>query len=155
MSLYHQELDGLTLHDFQKKTALNLTDRDGALLSGEDMPPMHTFLNRILALRIADQNTVFTAFEALLSGILDRAAAAGQLDRGLEDIKADEVSVISEEVIRTEVATGAKTSLITFEVRTPREILFSDDALQSVWANDPAAISHVVNDKTGKTSVRG
>ena len=42
------------------------------------MPPMNTFLNRLLALRIADQNALFAAFDAILSSILERAAVLGR-----------------------------------------------------------------------------
>ena len=58
------------------------------------MPPMNTFLNRLLALRIADQNSLFAAFDQILSSILERAAASGALDRGMEDIVADDVVIV-------------------------------------------------------------
>ena len=53
---------------------------------------MNTFLNRLLALRIADQNSLFSAFDEILTSILERAAASGALDRGMEDIVADDLS---------------------------------------------------------------
>jgi hypothetical protein len=58
----------------EAKTGLRLTDHEGSLKKAEDMPPMNTFLNRLLALRIADQNALFAAFDQILSSILERAA---------------------------------------------------------------------------------
>ena len=46
---------------------------------------------RLLALRIADQNSLFSAFDEILTSILERAAASGALDRGMEDIVADDL----------------------------------------------------------------
>lgn len=119
----------MTLEDFETKTGLKLRDADGALKPPDDLPPIHTFLNRLLALRIADQNALFADFDAILSGILERAAASGDLDRGLEDIEAQELAVVEEEVIRTDVSTGAETALVTFELKVRREIVNADAAL--------------------------
>jgi hypothetical protein len=87
-------------------------------------PPLQA--NRLLALRIADQNALFADFDRILSGILDRAAASGELDRGLEDIEAEELEVTDQEVIRTDVSTGAETALVTFSLKVRREILVAD-----------------------------
>ncbi len=43
---------------FEDKTGLRLTDHQGNLKASDEMPPMNTFLNRLLALRIADQNAL-------------------------------------------------------------------------------------------------
>ena len=93
---------------------------------------------------------LFQAFEGLLAGILERAAAAGALDRGLEDIDAEEVSVRAEEVVRTDATTGAETKLVSFEVRTRRELASADDALRG---QDPAALSYAVNSKSGRAAL--
>ncbi|MFX4609040.1 hypothetical protein ABTB40_20990, partial [Acinetobacter baumannii] len=78
--------------------------------------------------RIADQNALFADFDAILSGILERAAASGELDRGLEDIEAEALEVIDAETIRTDVATGAETALVTFELKVARDLLPADAA---------------------------
>ena len=109
----------MTLETFMVRTSLKLLDDDGGLKPSDDLPPIHTFLNRLLALRIADQNAVFADFDRILSGILERAAAAGELDRGLEDIEAEELEVTDQEVIRTDVSTGAETALVTFSLKVP------------------------------------
>ena len=62
--LYAGKIDGCSLTDFQDRTGLDLTDQDGSLR--EELPPITQFLNRVLALRIDLQNTLFAAFEQLL-----------------------------------------------------------------------------------------
>ena len=144
------ELASMTLEAFMAKTSLKLLDEDGGLKAPDDLPPIHTFLNRLLALRIEDQNVLFTDFDRILSGILERAATSGDLDRGLEDIEAEGLEVIDQETIRTDVSTGAETALVTFALKVRREILTSDDALAQA-----AEVPHqlVVNEKSGRAAV--
>lgn len=144
------ELASMTLETFMAKTGLKLMDADGGLKPSDDLPQIHTFLNRLLALRIADQNALFTDFDGILSGILERAAASGDLDRGLEDIEAQELAVLDQEVIRTDVSTGAETALVTFSLKVRRDLLSSEDALGR--AQD---ITHqlVVNEKSGRAAI--
>ncbi|KAK0340897.1 hypothetical protein LTR94_028643, partial [Friedmanniomyces endolithicus] len=144
------ELSSMTLEDFETKTGLKLRDADGALKASDDLPPIHTFLNRLLALRIADQNALFADFDTILSGILERASASGELDRGLEDIEAEELAVVEEEVIRTDVSTGAETALVTFELKVRREIVSSDAALNRAGGT---AFRLVVNARSGRAAL--
>ncbi|OYX58031.1 MAG: methylase [Brevundimonas subvibrioides] len=144
------ELESMTLETFMVKTSLKLLDADGGLKPSDDLPPIHTFLNRLLALRIADQNALFADFDRILSGILERAAASGDLDRGLEDIEAEELEVTDQEVIRTDVSTGAETALVTFSLKVRREILCSDDALIRA---EEVAHQLVVNEKSGRAAI--
>ena len=152
-ALYDGTVDGWTLRSFEDKTALSLIDSEGSLRDSDDLPPMHTFLNRLLALRIDDQNTLFAAFDALLQSIVERAAASGQLDHGVEDIVADDFELLGEEVIRTDTVTGAETKLIRFALKTRREITSSQEVLDHVAHLEPEAIELVVNTKSGGAGV--
>lgn len=144
------ELASMTLETFMAKTGLKLLDADGGLKPSDDLPPIHTFLNRLLALRIADQNALFADFDRILSGILERAAASGDLDRGLEDIEAQELDVLDQEVIRTDVSTGAETALVTFSLKVRRELLSAEDALGRA---EDIAHQLVVNEKSGRAAI--
>ena len=73
--LYAGKIEGCSLGDFQDATGLDLVDRDGSLK--EELPPITQFLNRILALRIAMQNTLFVAFEQLLDARIEAAINSG------------------------------------------------------------------------------
>ncbi|MBN9464877.1 strawberry notch-like NTP hydrolase domain-containing protein [Brevundimonas sp.] len=144
------ELASMTVETFMDKTGLKLFDADGGLRPSDDLPPIHTFLNRLLALRIADQNALFADFDRILCGILERAAASGDLDRGLEDIEAEELEVLDQETIRTDVSTGAQTDLVTFSLKVRREVLSSDQALDRA---DGVAHQLVINDKSGRAAI--
>jgi len=150
VALHWGDVAAMDREAFERKTGLQLLDAEGDLKSAEDLPPMNTFLNRMLALRIEDQNALFEAFESLLGGILERAAAAGALDRGLEDIDADDVSLLAEEVVRTDPTTGAETKLVTFAVRTRRELTSADEALKG---QDPASLAYAINSKSGRAAL--
>ncbi len=152
-ALYAGTVEGWTLASFEDKTALRLLDGEGSLRNSDDLPPMHTFLNRLLALRIADQNSLFAAFDALLQSIVERAAGSGQLDHGVEDIVADSFQLLGEEVVRTDTVTGAETRLIRFAVKTRREVTSSQEVLDRVAHLEAAAVEFVVNTKSGGAGV--
>ncbi|WP_068879391.1 strawberry notch-like NTP hydrolase domain-containing protein [Phenylobacterium sp. CCH12-B4] len=146
------EIGSMSLADFQAKTGLSLLDSEGLLKGHEDLPPITTFLNRLLALRIADQNALFADYEKILAGIVERAAAAGELDHGVEDIVAEDLQVVSEETVRTDAATGAKTQLVGFALRTRRDLLSADEALAMAAQLGEAAVL-AVNGRSGRAAL--
>lgn len=70
------------------------------------------FLNRILALPVDEQNQVFNTFEEIREQYYDAAIEAGTLDTGMENVKADKVTVEQDSVVRTDESTGAETKYI-------------------------------------------
>jgi hypothetical protein len=150
VALHFGSVEAMDRETFEAKTGLRLLDSEGQLRPSDDLPPMNTFLNRLLALRIADQNGLFAAFEEILSSILERAAASGLLDRGMEDIVADDLTVTDEEVIRTDTVTGAETRLVTFQMRSRRALTSPDDAIAGL---DPQATTYVRNGKSGRAAL--
>ena len=150
VGLHFGNVEAMDRETFEAKTGLRLLDHEGDLRKSDDMPPMNTFLNRLLALRIADQNSLFAAFEAILASILERAQASGALDRGMEDIVADDVVITDEEVIRTDAVTGAETRLTRFQVRTVRQLTTADDALVDQGRD---GLIFAVNSKSGRAAL--
>ena len=150
IGLHFGNVEAMDRETFEAKTGLRLLDHEGNLKKSDDMPPMNTFLNRLLALRIADQNSLFAAFDAILTSILERAQASGALDRGMEDIVADDVVISNEEVIRTDAVTGAETRLTRFQVRTARQLTSADDALAGL---DRDGVIFAVNSKSGRAAL--
>jgi hypothetical protein len=136
--------------EFQRKTGISLFDGEGDPKGDDELPPINTWLNRVLALRIADQNAIFEDFQAILDSLLERAAAAGELDRGIEDIAAADVSLRSEVVIRRDAATGAETKLVTFDIRTRREVMTADEAID--WAPTSSS-GFYLNGQTGDAAI--
>jgi hypothetical protein len=150
VGLHFGNVEAMDRETFEAKTGLRLLDHEGNLKDADDMPPMNTFLNRLLALRIADQNALFAAFDEILSSILERAAQSGLLDRGMEDIVADDLAVTGEEVVRKDAVTGAETKLLRFQVRTKRELTPADGALAGL---DPDGVIFAVNSKSGRAAL--
>jgi hypothetical protein len=150
VALHFGNVDAMDRETFEARTGLRLLDGDGDLRKPDDMPPMNTFLNRLLALRIADQNALFAAFDQILTSILERAAQSGLLDRGMEDIVADDVVITGEEVVRTDAVTGAQTKLLRFQVRTRRELIAPEQAQAGLV---PDGLIFAVNRKSGRAAL--
>lgn len=103
------ELEGVTVDDLEKGMGLKLRDKDGNQGPALTLPPMSTFLNRILSLTVERQNQVFQAFSDRLDGVIERATAEGTLDTGVESYKADRITKQSEQVVYTDPRSGAET----------------------------------------------
>jgi hypothetical protein len=149
------EVEAMSLDEFERKTALRLHDDDGKLKDAEDQVPIHTWLNRMLALSIADQNSLFEAFETYHSAILEKARQDGALDKGMEDLTPAELELVTEEVIRTDARTGAETRLLAFKAKTRRETMSSRDALKladdiTYWGR---SVDFAVNDRSGNVAL--
>ncbi len=67
----------------------------------DELPPITTFLNRLLALTIDLQDVLFAAFEQLLTAKVEGAIAAGIYDIGLETLRAESFVVTDRQTIYT------------------------------------------------------
>ena len=105
--LHVGKIDGCSLSQFQEATGLDLLDQDGSLR--EELPPITQFLNRVLALRIDLQNTLFATFEQLLEARIEGALAAGTYDVGVETLTAESFRVAERRTVHTHATTGAET----------------------------------------------
>ena len=150
VALHFGQVEAMTREAFEAKTGLSLLDHEGNLKDSDYLPPMNTFLNRLLALRIEDQNGLFAKFETILAGILEKAAASGALDKGMEDVVADDLEVLGEEVLRTDLSTGAETRLMRFAVRTRRQLITADEALAG---QTPTGLMFAVNSKSRRAAL--
>ena len=81
--LVRGKVEGCSLQAFEDATGLKLMDANGIK---DELPPITTFLNRLLALTIDLQNMLFTAFEQLLTARIEGAIASGTYDVGLETL---------------------------------------------------------------------
>src|SRR3546814_8287644 len=85
--IVNAKVEGCSLLTFESATGLSLLDIDGCLR--EELPPITTFLNRMLALTIDLQNILFEAFEGLLVHRIEAAIVAGTYEIGLENLSAE------------------------------------------------------------------
>jgi predicted RNA methylase len=106
-------VEGCSLRRFEEATGLSLLTRDGAVR--EEMPPITQFLNRVLALPIGLQNTLFEVFDGLLEARVEAAVQAGTFDLGLETLRAESLSVVDRRIVYTHPGTGAET--VALEIR--------------------------------------
>ncbi|GJE02986.1 hypothetical protein GMJLKIPL_4937 [Methylobacterium isbiliense] len=127
MLLYAGKVEGCSLQRFEDATGLSLTDRDGSLK--EELPPITQFLNRLLALTIGLQNTLFDVFDGLLRAKIEGAIASGAYDRGVETITAESLTVAERRTIYTHPGTGAETQVFTVARRDRNEPLALAEAL--------------------------
>ncbi len=142
------KIDGCSLQRFESATGLKLTDDNGIK---DELPPITTFLNRLLALTIELQGILFTAFEQLLDAKVAGAIASGVYDLGLETLTAESFVVTDRTVIYTHPASGAETRLLTITQRERNHPLSLDDALG--WLNDRGA-KLLVNERSGRAAVQ-
>jgi hypothetical protein len=146
--LYRGDITGCSLGAFEDATGLSLTDDNGLK---DDLPPITTFLNRLLALTIAMQGILFSAFEELLDQRIEGAIAAGVYDLGLETLRAESFRVTDCKVIYTHPGSGAETQLLTIAQKQRNAPLSVADALD--WLDDPKA-RLLVNSRSGRASVQ-
>ena len=108
--LVGSRIDGWSEERFHRATGLALATDGGTELK-HDTPPMPTFLNRLLALPIDDQNELFEHLEELIEGNLEQAIESGTYNQGVEDVDADEIELTNTEMLATHERTGATTRI--------------------------------------------
>jgi predicted RNA methylase len=142
------KVEGCSLQAFEDATGLKLTDANGIK---DGLPPITTFLNRLLALTIDLQNILFTALEQLLAVRIEGAIASGTYDVGLETLQAESFTVTDRQTIYTHPGTAAETRLLTIKQRQRNRPVTLDEALEH--RSDPRAVL-LVNTQSGRAAVQ-
>jgi predicted RNA methylase len=142
------KVEGCSLQTFEDATGLKLTDANGIK---DDLPPITTWLNRMLALTIDLQNILFTAFEQLLAARIEGAITSGTYDVGLETLTAESFVVTDRQTIYTHPGTAAETRLFTITQRQRNRPITLDDALG--YLSDSRAML-LVNTQSGRAAVQ-
>ena len=132
-ALWRGSIEGWTLERFEKATGLKLT-WEGSLK--EDLPPMPRFLNRLLALPIAEQNQLFAELEARIASNIEQAIEAGSYEVGVETVTADSLLIAGRETLYEHPGTGAATELVEI-VRRDRLVPLTADAALEIGERDP------------------
>ena len=126
IALWRGNIAGWSMDRFEDATGLKLI-WEGSLK--EDLPPMPRFLNRLLALPIAEQNELFAELETRIEANIEQAIEAGTHEQGVETIRADSLTVASRETVHVHEASGAATELVEIIRRDRLVPLQTDDAL--------------------------
>jgi C-terminal domain on Strawberry notch homologue/P-loop containing NTP hydrolase pore-1 len=98
--LYRVGIAGYSIAEFSDITGLNLLTNEGSLRA--DLPAINTFLNRLLALAIEDQNQLFAVFEEMLATRIQAAKDSGFFEVGVERLVADGgFNILGQQVLAT------------------------------------------------------
>ena len=147
--LFAGKVEGCSLVTFQAATGLHLTDQDGSLR--EELPPITTFLNRLLALTIGLQNTLFGVFEDLQRAKIEDARASGTYDVGVETLTAESLTVTQRQVVYVHPTTGAETQVFIVRRQVRNKPFALAEALDR--AGDPRAVL-LINAQSGRAAVQ-
>jgi hypothetical protein len=148
MLLVLGKIEGCSLQTFEDATGLKLMDANGIK---DQLPPITTFLNRLLALTIDLQNVLFTAFEQLLTARIEGAIASGTYDVGLETLRAESFTITDRRVIYTHPGTGAETWLLSLIERRRNRPVTLDEALDRL-SDLPALL--LINERSARAAVQ-
>ncbi|MCX5518566.1 strawberry notch family protein [Kaistia defluvii] len=148
MLLVRGKVEGCELDRFESATGLKLMDSTGIK---DELPPITTFLNRLLALTIELQGILFTAFEQLLTARIEGAITSGTYDAGLETLTAERFIVTDRKTIYVHPGTGAETRLLTITQRERNRPLSLDAALGHL---DDWRAKLLVNERSGRAAVQ-
>ncbi len=142
------KVEGCSLQMFEDATGLKLMDTNGIK---DELPPITTFLNRLLALTIELQGILFTAFEQLLNAKIEGAIASGTYDVGLETLRAESFVVTGRQTIHVHPGTGAEARLLTITQRERNRPVTLTEALDQL--GDPRA-KLLINERSGRAAVQ-
>ncbi|TLG72668.1 methylase [Methylocystis sp. B8] len=144
------KVEGCSLTRFEEATGLDLTDQDGTFK--EELPPISTFLNRILALPIALQNRLFEVFEGLMEAQIEAAVQAGIFDVGVETVTAESLVVTNCQTISSHAKSGAQTQLLTIARKDRTRITTLAEALDLAAASFKSRL--MINEQSGRAAVK-
>ena len=149
--LLHQgKIEGCSLTTFEAVTGLSLTTDEGGLR--DELPPITTWLNRLLALRIETQNLLFEVFEQLMTGKIEGAIAAGSYDKGLETITAESIVVTDRRTVYTHPVSGAQSHVLTVARKDRIRPLGLADALAIARAEPQSVL--LVNTRSSRAAIQ-
>lgn len=149
--LLHQgKIEGCSLTTFETVTGLSLTTDGGGLR--DELPPITTWLNRLLALRIETQNLLFEVFEQLMTAKIEGAIAAGNYDKGLETITAESIVVTDRRTVYSHPVSGAQSHVLTVARKDRIRPLGLVDALAIARAESQSVL--LVNARSSRAAIR-
>lgn len=139
------QIPGLSFDEFMRQMGLEDIVGDDGNIAEAKYPKTSQFLNRLLSLRLDMQDKVFNAFIERMEEKIDVAAQRGELDAGMQTIKALSAKITSDDVAYTDPRTGADTRLVELELTQPTH--FYDFPIE---ANESRPIEWVQNIKSGR-----
>ena len=127
-ALWRGSIEGWNVERFQDSTGLKIVHEGGLK---DELPPMPRFLNRLLALPIAEQNQLFAELESRIAANIEQAIEAGSYEVGVETVTADSLAIAGRETLYEHSGAGAATELIEIVRRDRLAPLSAESALKS------------------------
>jgi hypothetical protein len=149
LHLFNGKIEGCSLQTFESIAGLSLTDSDGSIK--DELPPITTFLNRLLALTIDLQNLLFEVFEAILRAKVEGAIASGHYDAGVETIRADSLVITDRRTVHVHDATGAETRIFAITRKDRHQPMSLDEAFARAGERHARLL---VNGRSGRAAVQ-
>ena len=151
-ALWRGRIEGWNAERFQESTGLKIAHEGGLK---DDLPPMPQFLNRLLALPIAEQNQLFAELEARIASNIEQAMEAGSYEVGVETVLADSLTVAGRETLYEHPGTGAATELVEIVRRDPPNPTGADDALElgTLYCGTDGKPALVINTRSKRAAV--
>lgn len=147
--IHRGKVDWLSLQQFEDATGLAITEAQGALK--EDLPPISTFLNRVLALPIATQNALFEVFEGLIEARVESAVAGGTYEVGVETITAEQMRIVGRRTVAEHTASGTTSTLLEVAYKKRTRPLTLEPVISEA-DTEPTAVM-MTNRKSGRAAL--
>lgn len=140
------QVEGVEFNELLQQLGLkDMLHPETKAITESKIPEVRQFLNRLLSLKLDMQEKVFGAFIGRMEEIIEEASQRGELDTGMQTIRALTSKITHEETIYTDERTGAETSYVELELTHPTGIhQFPEEKAQG------AKIEWVVNTTSGR-----
>ena len=146
VAIENNQIPDWSIGAFEQKTGLRLQNEEGQLKTST--PPMHQFLNRLVALRIDDQNSLFAALEARIASNIEIAKEAGTYELGVEVMRARSFDMKKRTTLFTHPRTGAETELVTITRTLAVHCKQADEAIANTMRRN-GRLMLLQNDRSG------
>jgi len=127
-AIYRGQIEGFSLGKFLAVTGLKLVTEEGTLK--EDLPPITQFLNRCLAMPIADQKRIFEELEMRIESRIEQAINAGVYEVGVETLRSEGFRVLERTVIYQHPRTLALSHAVKIEQKQRANITLVHTAIE-------------------------
>lgn len=145
-AIYRGQVEGFSLEKFAKLTGLKLTTKEGTFK--EELPPITQFLNRCLAMPIAEQQQIFEELEVRIDKRIEEAIEAGTYEKGVETLQSEGFRVLERTVIYTH-PTGAVSHAVKIEQKQKTQFVCANSAIAQVRLYNGQLC---INDRSGSVA---
>lgn len=129
--------------DYGNLLKMGMLNKDGTALKSGKEDDVNNFLNRIMVLKVSDQNRIFDQFYQEYQNVVAQAKAAGVFDVGIQKLHARKIKLSQPpETVYIHEASGAKTQMVTLEGEVDVDRIKFDDMAsratsdsQGFWRN--------------------